>query len=140
MPSDAASSSIAILIVFLSDAKYTTIQHVHLSQVVHHIGCNLYDQNWILLFITSIKEDLEKVRQGCNMGKDPGGVHSYAMLVANFSHIMVIPMDPPYCLLYPIVYNEDLATQNLNHFSIAGSPSGLHTWTLCAIPCSSMQT
>ena len=80
MPSDAASSSTTILIVFLSDAKHMTIQHIHLSLVVHRVGCNLYDQDGILPFIKSIEEDLERY----DMGKDPSGVHSYAILVANF--------------------------------------------------------
>ena len=130
MPSDAVSSSTAILVVFLSDAKHMTIQHVHLSLVVYRVSCNLYDQSGILPFITSIKEDLEKVRQRHDMGKDPGGVHSYVMLVANFGGIMAIPMDPPYCLVYPIVYNDDVAAQNQNHFNTVGSPSGLCTLDL----------
>ena len=43
MPSDAVSGSTAILIVFLSGEWHTTIQHIYLSLVVHHVGCNLYD-------------------------------------------------------------------------------------------------
>ena len=86
--------------------------------MVCHIGCNLYDQDGP--FIKSIEEDLEKVRH--DAGKDPGGVCSYAMLVA-------IPMDPPYCLIYPVVYNNDIAAQNQNHFNTAGSPSGLRIHT-----------
>ena len=49
------------------------------------------------------------------------------MLVTNFSGIMAVPMDPPYCLMYPIVYNDSVATQNQNHFNTTGSPSGLCT-------------
>ena len=124
--SDVESSSTAILIVFLSDAKHTTIQHVHLGLVVCWVSCNLR----ILPFIMSIEEVLEGARQRCNMGKNPGGVHSYAMLVANFSHIMAILTDPPYCLVYPIVYNDNIAAQNQNHFNTVGSPSGLRTHDL----------
>ena len=39
-------------------------------------------------------------------------------------------MDPPYCLVYPIIYNDDIATQNQNHFNTAGSPSGVPTLDL----------
>ena len=74
MPSDAVSGSMAILIVFLSDEQHTTIQHLHLGLVVRCVGCNLYDQDGILPFINSIEEDLKKVRQRWDVGKDPGGV------------------------------------------------------------------
>ena len=103
MPSDAVSGSTAILVVFLSDEQHMAIQHVHINLVVHCISCNLYDQDRILPFINSIEEDLKKVRQKWNVGKVPGGVHSYAMLVTNFGGIMAIPTDPPYCLVYPVI-------------------------------------
>ena len=118
--SDAASGSTAIRIVFLSDKKHMTIQHVHLSLVVRCIGCNLYDQDGILPFINSIEEDLNKVGQKWNTGKDPGGVCSYTMLVTNFGGIMAIPMDPSYCLVYPRIYSDDVTTENQNHFNTAG--------------------
>ena len=117
-PSDAASGSMAILVVFLSDEQHTTIQHVRLHLVVHCIGCNLYDQDGILPFINSIEEDLKKMRQKWDAGKDPGGVR-----------IMAVPMDPPYCLVYPTIYSDDVATKNKNHFNTVGSPLGLHTHT-----------
>ena len=116
-----------------------TIQHIHLGLVVHHIGCNLYDQDGVLPF-KSIEEDLGKVRQRHDAGKNPSGVHSYAMLVTNFGSIMAVPMDPSYCLIYPIVYNDDIATQNQNHYNTAGSPQGSVPVPVCAMPCSSMQT
>ena len=59
MPSNAASGSTTILIIFLSDEQHTAIQHIHIGLVVHCIGCNLYDQDGILPFINSI-EDLKK--------------------------------------------------------------------------------
>ena len=89
----------AILIVFLSDEQHMTIQHVHLSLVVHCIGCNLYDQDGTLPFINSSEEDQKKARQKWEVGKDPGGVCSCAMLVTNFGSIMAISTNPPYCLI-----------------------------------------
>ena len=127
MPSDAVSGSTAILIVFLSDEQHTAIQHVHICLVVCRIGCNLYDQDGILLFINSIEEDLKKARMKWDLGKDPGGVCSYAMLVANFSGIMEVPTDPPYCLVYPVIYSDDVDIKNQNHLNTAASPPGLHT-------------
>ena len=31
------------------------------------------------------------------LGKDPGQVHSYSMLVAYFDGLMAVPTDPAYC-------------------------------------------
>ena len=45
------------------------------------ISSNLYDQDGILPFVQSIEEDLGKAREKHHVGKDPSGVHSYAMLV-----------------------------------------------------------
>ena len=136
-PSDAASGSTAIFIVFLSDEQHITIQHAHLGLVVHHNGCNLYDQDGILPFINSIEEDLKKVRQKWDACKDPCGVCSYAMLVTNFGSIMAIPMDPSYCLVYPVIYSDDIATKNQNHFNTMGSPpraAYLHLHMPCFAP------
>ena len=129
MPSDAVSGSMAILRVFLSDEQLMTIQHVHLGLVVCRISCILYDQDGILPFINFIEEDLKKARQRWDVGKDPGGAGSYAMLVTNFGSIIAIPMDPPCCLVYPMIYSDNVATKNQNHFNTMGSPPGLHTHT-----------
>ena len=49
------------------------------------------------------------------------------MLVANFGGLMAIPTDPPYCLVYPNTYSEEVALENQNHFNTTGGPPGLHT-------------
>ena len=121
---DAYSSSTAILIVFLSDEEHECIQHVHISLVVHSMEYNLYRQDGILPFVKSIEVDLAKVRD-THAHKDPGRVCSYALLVASYGSIMAIPTDPPYCLVYPTVYNDD--TEDQNCFNTAVSPSGMHT-------------
>ena len=140
MPSDAVSSSTTILIVFPTDAKHTTIQQVHLSLVVCCVSCNLYDQDGILPFIKSIEEDLEKARQRHDAAKDPSGVHSYAMLVAKFGSIMVIPMDPPHCLVYPIVKMMMLPPRTRTTSTPWAAPQDCVPMSVCAMPCSSRQT
>ena len=82
-------------------------------------------QDGILPFVKSIEVDLKKVRDRHAQNKDPGGVHSYSLLIANHGGIMAVPTDLPYCLVYPTMYNDD--TEDLNHFNTAASPSGLHT-------------
>ena len=72
-----------------------------------------------------IEEDLAKVRDRCAWGKDAGGVHSYAMLVANYGGITAVPTDPPYCLVYPTMYNDGMEDQT--HFNTVASSPGMHT-------------
>ena len=123
---DMASNSTAILIAFLSD-QHKAIQYVHIRLVVHSIGCILYEQKAILPFIHSIKEDLERARLKQASGRDPGLVHSYSMLVANFGDLMAVPTDPPCCLMYPNTYSDKVALKNQNHFNTTGGPPRLHT-------------
>ena len=124
---DAASNSTAILIVFLLDDQHEAIQYVHIGLIVHHIGCTLYEQKTILPFIHSIEEDLERARLKLVSGRDPGPVHSYSMLVANFGSLVAIPTDPPYGLMYPNTYSDEVALENQNHFNTVGGSPGLHT-------------
>ena len=79
----------------------------------------------ILTFTESIEVDLKKVRDMCEEGLDPGGRHSYCLLLTNYRGIMAIPTDPPYCLVYPIVYRENVEDQS--HFNTSASPSGMCT-------------
>ena len=127
MTMDAVSNSTAILIVFLLDDQHEAVQHVHIGLIVCHIGCTLYEQKAILIFIHSIKEDLERERLKQASGRDLGSAHSYPMLVANFGGLMALPTDPPYCLIYPNTYSEEVALENQNHFNTTGGPPGLHT-------------
>ena len=124
------SGTTIILIVLLSNEEHEGIEHVHISLVVHCEECCLYMQDWILPFVKSIKADLKKVRDQHTQNKDPGGVHSYSLLIANYGCIMAIPTNPLYCLVYPTVYNDDAEDQN--HFNTADSPSGIHT---CSCMC-----
>ena len=122
---DTHSHTMAILIIFLSDKEHQSIEHVHISLVVQHEECCLYMQDGILPFVKSIETDLNKVRDRHAQNKDPGRVHSYSLLIANYGGIMAVPTDPLYCLVYPTVYNDD--TEDQNYFNTAASLSGLHT-------------
>ena len=82
-------------------------------------------QDGILPFMKSMETDLAKARDRHACNKDPGEMHSYALLVANYGGIMAVPTNPLYCLVYPTVYNNDVEDQN--HFNTAASPSGMHT-------------
>ena len=93
--------------------------------MVWHEGCHLYMQNGILSYMQSIEADLQKVWDRHTENKDLGRVRSYSLPIANYGGVLAIPTDPPYCLVYPTVYNT--GTEDQNHFNTAASPSGLHT-------------
>ena len=132
MTMDTASNSTAILIVFLSDDQHEAIQYIHIGLLVCRIGCTLYEQKAILPFIHSIEEDLERAKLKRASGRDPGLSHSYSMLVTNFGSLMAIPTDPPYCLMYPNTYSDEVALENQNHSNTAGGPPWLRTgFCLC---------
>ena len=109
------------LIIFLSDKEHHSIEYMHISLVVWHEGCCVYIQDRILPFMKSI----EKVRGRHTHNKDPGGACSYSLLIANYGGVMAVPTDPPYCLVYPTMYKDDVEDQK--HFNTAASPSGLQT-------------
>ena len=122
---DMYSSSTAILLVFLSNDQHKTIKFVHISLVVHHMGSNITTQADILLFVGPIESDLGKARDRWTCGKSPGDPHSYLLLVGNYGGTMALTTEPPYCLMYPTIY--DAETEDQTHFNTSISPSGMHT-------------
>ena len=121
------SCSMAILLVFLSDSMLTAIKHVHIGFIVHHMGCELFNQGGILPFINSIESDLKEVRELLAQGKEVSWAWSYSCLMANYRGIITLPTDPPYHLMYPTAYDDH--TMNKTHFNTMGCPSGMFTET-----------
>ena len=126
---DAASHTTAILLVFLSDDQHETIEYVHSGLVVHHASCQLYEQKSIPWFIKFTEDDLKKARSKQAAGKDPGEVHSFSMFVSNFGGLMAVPTDPPYCLMYPNIYSNEVPPEDKSHFNVKGGPPRLCTCT-----------
>ena len=127
MTMDVASHTTAILLVFLSDDQHETIKYIHIGLVVHCASCQLYEQKAIPLFIRSIEDDLTKARLKRAAGKDQGKVHSFSMFFGNFGGLMAVPTDPPYCLMYPNIYSNEVPPKDKNHFNVKGGPSRLRT-------------
>ena len=48
----------------------------------------------------------------------------HTCLIANYGGMMAILTDQPYCLMYPMVYDD---AKDKTHFNTMGSPSGQHT-------------
>ena len=113
----------AILIVFLSDADFRGVEHVHINLVVCCTDCKPYDQSGILPFIKTINDNLEKARKRGSKS----GLCSYSLLVANYWGVMVVPMEPPYCLIYPTVYETEVPVKDQHHFNTRGNPVGMCT-------------
>ena len=49
------------------------------------------------------------------------------MFIGNFGGLMAVPTDPPYCLMYPNIYSNEVPPEDKNHFNIKDSPPGLRT-------------
>ena len=125
MPMDAASHTTTILLVFLSDDQLQTIEYVHIGLVVHHTGCQLYEQKAIPWFIKSIEDHLEKARS--KQEASESSVGALSMFVANFGSLMAESTEPPYCLVYPNIYAASVPPEDRNHFNVQVGPPGLHT-------------
>ena len=126
---DTASHTTAILLVFLSDDQHEAIEYVHIGLVVCHTGCQLYEQKSIPWFIKSKEDDLKKARSKWVAGKDPAKVRSFSMFVGNFGGLMAVPTDPPYCLMYPNIYSNEVPPEDKNHSNVTGGPPRLSTHT-----------
>ena len=49
------------------------------------------------------------------------------MFITNFWGLMVVPIDPLYCLMYPNIYSTTVPHEDWHHFNVQGSPLGLCT-------------
>ena len=58
-----ASDTTTILLVFVSDDQLTSIEHVHIRLVVHHISSQIYEPKAIPQFIQYIEVDLKQTKQ-----------------------------------------------------------------------------
>ena len=57
--------------------------------------------------------------------KETGWVRSYSCLIASYGGMMALPTEPPCCLMYPMVYDNN--TKDKTHFNTMDCPSGMHT-------------
>ena len=111
------SRTTAILLMFQVDSEHKRIINVYMGLVVCRVDCHLYSPNQINDFIQDIDVNLQEA--GHNAGKR----HAYCLFMDNLSGVMSIPMDPPYCLVYPMTYIKGTEP---NHFDTRNSPAGMH--------------
>ena len=112
----------AILLVIQADSWHEEITNVYVGLVVHRIESHLYTPNQILDFVKDIEGDLQVVHDALKARGDPSKRCAYCLFVYNLSSTMSIPMDPPYCLVYPTNYIKGI---ELDHFDTHNSPAGM---------------
>ena len=101
------SPTTCILINFLSNADYTDIEHVHIGLIVIHQGFHPCKQKDILPFLDVIQGNLQATcKKELRCGHKLPMPHSFCLLTANFGRLLAMPIDPPYCLVYPMEFSD----------------------------------
>ena len=117
------SGTTAILLVFQADSGHKKITDIYVGLVVRRVDSHLYSPSQIPDFIQDIEGDLRAARDALKAGHHPSKRHAYCLFVDNLSGIMSVPMDPPYCLVYPTSYVKGVKP---DHFDTRNSPMGMH--------------
>ena len=113
-------SSAAILLVFQVDDQHEQITDVYIGLIVHLIESRLYAPEKILDFMSNIEVDLKVACNAFKAGGDLGWRHAFCLFVNNYGGIMSVPMDLPYCLIYPMSYVKDVEP---DHFDTHNNPA-----------------
>ena len=116
------SGTMAILLVFQAGSRHERIINIYMGLVVHRVDFCLYSPSQINDFIQDIEVDLWEVRNALKAGCDAGRRHAYCLFVDNLSGVMSVPVDPPYCLVYPTTYVKGIEP---DHFDTQNSPAGM---------------
>ena len=116
------SRTTAILLVFQEDSELKRIINIYVGLVVHRVDSCLYSPSQINDFIQDIDVDLREAPKALKAGHDAGKRHAYCLFEENLSGIMSIPMDPPYCFVYPTTYIKGTEP---DHFDTRNTPTGM---------------
>ena len=104
-PASSASHTTALLLIFHTNVDLKDIGCTNIDLVVHHQGCNFYQQDAICGYMGCIRADLVVTKKygvvGCKLP-----MQSYALLVGNFGGRIAMPTNPPYCLVYANTYSS----------------------------------
>ena len=119
-----ASSTTTILLVYTTSTDLTFIKYVHIRLIVRHVGSQVYEPKSIPAYIIYIKEDARHIWQKLVAEGSALKACSYCMFICNFEGAMAAETDPPYCLVYPNIYEPCIPKNELNHFNVQGSPPG----------------
>ena len=103
------SGMTTILLVFQVDSRHKKITNVYMGLVVCCVESCLYSPSQIHDFIKDIEGDFKVVCDALRAGGDPSKRCAYCLFVDNLSGAMSVPMDPPYCLVYPTSYIKGMS-------------------------------
>ena len=117
------SGMTAILLIFQVDDQHEQITDVYVGLIVYCIKSCLYALEKILDFMSDIEVDLKAAHDALKAGGDLGKRHTFCLFVNNYGGIMSVPMDLPYCLIYPMSYVKDVEP---DHFDICHNPTRTH--------------
>ena len=117
------SGMTAILLVFLADDQHEQITDVYIGLIVHYIESHLYAPEKILDFMSDIEVNLKAMRNTLKAGGDQDKRHTFCLFVNNYGGIMLVPTDPPYCLIYPMSCVKDMEP---DHFNTHNNPTRTH--------------
>ena len=117
------SGTTAILLVFQTDGQHERITDVYVGLIVCRVESCLYTPDQILDFVKDIEVNLKAAHSALKAGGDPGKRCAFCLFISNYGGTMSIPMDLPYCLIYPMRYVWDI---KLDHFDTHISPAETH--------------
>ena len=112
----------AILLVFQVDSQHERITDVYVGLMVCRVDSCLYTPDQILDFVKDIEGDLKAVCSALRAGDNPSKRCPFILFVSNYGGAMSIPMDPPYCLVYPTSYMRDVEPDHFDtHNNLVGT-------------------
>ena len=122
-----ASKETAILLLFISNASYTNIEYVHIELVMIRWGYKMGNQASIVPYASFIQNQLLETRMWAQTRKSSlPRPHSFCLFVEDYDSMMAPPMEPPYCLVYPIHFFNDTPTDLRNQLHTDLFPPSLH--------------
>ena len=121
-----ASKETAIVLLFVSNASYTNIEYIHIRLVMIPRGYKVGNQPSIVLYASFIQNQLAEMHARAQTRKSSlPRPHSFCLFVEDYKSMMVPPMEPPYCLVYPIRFFNDTPTDLRNQLHMDLFPPGL---------------
>ena len=108
------SGMTAILLIFQADDQHKQITDIYVGVIVHCIESHLYAPEKILDFMSDIEVNLKVVCDALKAGGDLGKRRTFCLFVNNYGGIMSVPIDLPYCLIYPMSYVKDVEPDNFD--------------------------
>ena len=121
-----ASKETAILLLFISNASYNNIEYVHIGLVMICQGYKVGDQASIVPYASFIQNQLAETCAWAQTRKSSlPWPCSFCLFVEDYKSMMALPTEPPYCLVYPIPFFNDMPADLRNQLHMDLFPPSL---------------